>query len=157
MTDVGIIVQELGFNTCPVSPCTQDVQSNVIPVFSCSLLYEHAPVAIAFPLRVRSCPRGSCSLPLPCLTGMSQAPTRRTDAAQPSVSTTTATRGWQQPLTLWSSSSAKPRSRRRLTTPPNHRRVETIMAQPIHGIIFHPFPRISSACTCWRSSLPALT
>src|SRR5215467_5979270 len=38
-----------------------------------------------------------------------------------------------------------------------HRRVETIIARPIHGIIFHPFPRISSACTCWRSSLPVRT
>jgi len=34
MTDVDIIVRELGFNSCPVSPCTQDLQNGEIHAFS---------------------------------------------------------------------------------------------------------------------------
>jgi len=34
MTDVDVIVRELGFNNCPASPCTQDLQNREIHVFS---------------------------------------------------------------------------------------------------------------------------
>src|SRR5579859_7036951 len=78
MTDVDIIVRELGFNNCPTSPCTQDSQNNEIHVFSCFPLYEHATVPFEFPRQVSPCPRGSCSLPLPCFTGIPETPTRRT-------------------------------------------------------------------------------
>jgi hypothetical protein len=77
--------------------------------------------------------------------------------AQPSVSTRSAHHGWQHALTIWHRVSASVRSRRRLTTPPHHTRVETIMAMAIHGIMFHPFSRISSACTWCRSRFPART
>ena len=78
-------------------------------------------------------------------------------AFQPSVHTNSAHMGWQQARTCWSKRFARLRSRLRLTTPPNHKRVDTIIAKPIQAIILCPFTRISSACTCTKSSCPCWT
>jgi len=39
VADVGIIMRELGFDNCPASPCTQDLQSSAIHAFCRSPLY----------------------------------------------------------------------------------------------------------------------
>ncbi len=78
-------------------------------------------------------------------------------AAHPSLHTKMACNGRQQARTCCNNRSANRRSRCTLTTPPSHRRVETIRANPIQAIIRHPFTRISSTCTCWASNCPCGT
>ena len=77
-------------------------------------------------------------------------------ALQPSVHTSSACKGRQHARTCASKRSARPRSRVRLTTPPNHKRVDTIMAKPIQAMILHPFTRISSARPLLQVQLPLL-
>src|SRR5437764_296677 len=72
--------------------------------------------------------------------------------AQPSVHTNTARSACPHLRTCCISRSASWVSRVGLTTPASHKRVETITANPIHTIILRPLTRISSACTCIRSS-----
>ncbi len=50
--------------------------------------------------------------------------------------------------------SANALSRLILTVPAIQSRVDTITANPVQAILFRPFTRISSACTCPKSSLP---
>jgi hypothetical protein len=100
-----------------------------------------------FPRRVSSCPRGSCSLPLPCLTGISETPTRRTYAFQPSVQISRPCTRWQHRRTCWRRRSARWRSRFTLTIPASHNRLVASMAMPIQITSFLPLARISSACT----------
>src|SRR5437588_2232614 len=77
-------------------------------------------------------------------------------ALQPSVHTSSACKGRQHARTCASKRSARLRSRVRLTTPPNHKRVDTIMAKPIQAMILHPFTRISSARPLLQVQLPLL-
>ena len=58
------------------------------------------------------------------------------------MQTNRARKGWQQARTCANKRSAKLRSRVKLTTPPNHNRVDTIIAKPIQASILWPFTRM---------------
>lgn len=74
------------------------------------------------------------------------------DALQPSVNRSSGRRAGAVRQTWGSNASASVWSRRTLTVPASQRRIETLMAHPIHAPLFRPFTRIASAGTGTRST-----
>jgi len=139
------------------SPCVQDLRNEPsIPSSSSAFKPCCCPLWVS-PLSKVVSLRSYCSQPHSPVRRISSAPKRRTYTFQPSVHTNSARRGWQQACTCESNRAARPRSCVRLTTPLNHKRVETIEASPIQAIMLHPFTRTSSACICTRSRCPCCT